>query len=119
MTKTTSPVKKSERLHVLVDPKFKRYLNAEAKRTGLSVAELVRQRFEQQPTQDEALLAALTAELNRQVDLVSRATDRTIALADEVLAELRAAREKREAAADERGTAHEAGKRGGAIGVAA
>jgi hypothetical protein len=104
MANTTSPVKKSERLHILVDPRFKRALDAEAKRTGLSIAQLVRQRFDQQPSQDEALLAALTAELNRQVDLVARATDRTIALADEVLVELRASRAKREAAANDDAT---------------
>jgi hypothetical protein len=87
--------RKSERLHILVDPRFKRFLQAEAKRAGLSVAQLVRQRFDSEPNQEEAVLAALTAELNREVERVSEAADRTIAFADEALAEMRSGRERR------------------------
>jgi hypothetical protein len=88
--------RKSEHLHILVDARFKRFLQAEAKRAGLSVAQLVRQRFEHEPNQEEAVLAALTAELNHQVERVSKAADRTIALADEALSEMRGGRERRE-----------------------
>ena len=99
MRATPSRPHKTERLHILVDPKFKRFLQAEAKRTGLSVAQVVRQRFEQHPSEDETLLATLTTELNRRVAEVSAATDQTIALVDEVLRECREARARREKAA--------------------
>ena len=113
-------MKKTERIVLLTDPKFKRLLQDQARRAGLSVAELVRQRFERQPSQEEALLAALTAELNRRVELVSRSADRTMALADEVLAELRAGRARREAAQHARGEGASAGRRRrGAVAVGA
>jgi hypothetical protein len=95
-------VRKTERVVQLTDAKLKRVLQDRARRAGVTVAELVRQRFERQPSREEAMLAALTAELNRQVDLVSRSADRTLALADDVLAELRAGRARREAVRRER-----------------
>ena len=100
-------MKKTERIVLLTSPKLKRLLQDQARRAELSVAEIVRQRFEQQPSQEEAMLAALTVELNRQVQSFSRSVDETMALADEVLAELRSSRAKREAAkvpADRGGT---------------
>ena len=113
-TSTTRPTK-TQRLHILVEPKFKRFLHAEAQRANLSVAELVRQRFEHQPSQEEALLAALTAELNRRVAEVSAAADRTIALADQVVAELRAGRANREKAASELASARASRRHRGVV----
>ncbi len=54
---------KTERVTLLTTPKFKAFLGTEAKREGISVAELVRNRFEPQPSSDEAAIEALTGEL--------------------------------------------------------
>lgn len=54
---------KTERVTLLTTPKFKAFLGSEAKREGISVAELVRNRFERQTSGDEAIIEALTAEL--------------------------------------------------------
>jgi hypothetical protein len=106
MNKPASTVKKSERIVILADPKFKRFLNAEAKREGVSVAELVRSRVEGRPAPEEALLAALTAELNERVHNVRSAVRRTLLDVDAVLAELREARRAREAASPRGRRAH-------------
>ena len=58
---------KTERVTLPTSPDFKAFLAAEARREGVSVAELVRSRCERLPNDEEALLAALTAELNKAV----------------------------------------------------
>lgn len=54
---------KTERVTLLTTPEFKAFLVKEAAREGVSVAELVRSRCERRPSEEEAALAALTAEL--------------------------------------------------------
>ena len=58
---------KTERVTLLTSPDFKAYLGAEAAREGVSVAALVRSRCERKPDADEAMLAALAAELRQAV----------------------------------------------------
>ena len=58
---------KTERVTLLTSPDFKAFLNTEAQREGVSVAELVRTRCERRPTDEEAVLAALTGELNKAI----------------------------------------------------
>jgi len=81
---------KTERVTLLTSPEFKAFLSAEAKREKTSVAELVRSRCERRPSEDEAVLVALTAEL-RSAASQARKSLRD-GLADAVLAELRAKR---------------------------
>ena len=50
---------KTERITVLGSTEFKAFLSSEAEKAGLSVSELVRQRCEQKPGEDELLLASL------------------------------------------------------------
>lgn len=64
---------KTERVTLLATPQFKAFLSAEAKREGVSVAELVRARCERRPTEDESTLIALTVELRHAVDDARRA----------------------------------------------
>lgn len=96
---------KTARLTLLTTPEFKAFLGAEAARGGISVAELVRKRCEQRPDGDEAVLAALTAELRHAVEAASASLRGGLAEADAVLAELRgqtppaASRKRRKAAA--------------------
>ncbi len=84
---------KTERVTLLTSPDFKAFLTAEAVREGVSVAELVRRRCERQPpTEDEALLAALTQELSKAVAEAKRSLDRGLRDAQAVLDDIRAGR---------------------------
>lgn len=59
---------KTERITLLTTPEFKMFLASEAKRGGVSVAELVRSRFENARDPDEDLLIALTMELKTTIE---------------------------------------------------
>lgn len=83
---------KTERVTILTSPDFKAFLAAEAQREGVSVAELVRSRCERRPTDEEALLAALTGELNQAVGQAKKALRSGLDEAQAVLADLRARR---------------------------
>ena len=83
---------KTERVTLLTSPDFKAFLNAEAHREGVSVAELVRTRCERRPTDEEAILAALTGELNKAVAEARKSLKSGLDEAQAVLAELRAKR---------------------------
>lgn len=95
---------KTERVTLLASPAFKTFLGTEARREGVSVAELVRSRCERRPSGDEAALAALTDELNRAVREARLALKSGLDEAQAVLAELRA-RQTSAAAANQAGTA--------------
>jgi hypothetical protein len=58
---------KTERITILADPQFKSFLSAEAARENVSVAELVRTRCEQRPTEDMKLLKAMTKTLRANI----------------------------------------------------
>jgi hypothetical protein len=83
---------KTARLTLLLTPEFKIFLAAEAKKDGVSVAELVRTRCEQRPDADELMLGELTTELRKSVREASTSLRSGLAEADGVLAELRAKR---------------------------
>ncbi len=83
---------KTERVTLLTSPDFKAFLGAEARREGVSVAELVRRRCESRLTEEEALLAGLTRELNRAVGEAKAALKDGLDEARAVLSDLRAAR---------------------------
>ncbi len=57
---------KTKRITILGTPEFKDFLNKEAKKEGVSVAKLIRQRCEKKPTnnEDEELLSALVKEVS-------------------------------------------------------
>lgn len=83
---------KTERVTLLASPEFKAFLNTEAQREGVSVAELVRTRCERRPTEEEALLAALTGKLHKAVDEARKSLKTGLDEAQAVLGELRAKR---------------------------
>jgi len=96
---------KSERVTLLTSPEFKTFLAAEAKREGVSVAELIRARCERRPTQEEAVLAALTGELREAVLAAQKSLRAGLNEARSVLEELRAGRTARQSAAGEANSA--------------
>ena len=81
-------------------PEFKAFLSAEARREGVSVAELVRTRCERRPTEEEAVLAGLTSELNRAVAEAKIVLKDGLDEAQAALAELRAKRAGADVARD-------------------
>jgi hypothetical protein len=83
---------KTARVTLLTSPAFKDFLHAEAQREGVSVAELIRSRCERRPTEEEAILAALTGELHKAVAESKQALKSGLDEAQAVLTELRAKR---------------------------
>jgi len=93
---------KTERVTLLTSPEFKAFLAAKARREKVSVAELVRSRCEGRPSEDKAVLIALTAELRAAVSQAKRSLREGLAEADAVLAGLRAKQAKASAASSMR-----------------
>jgi membrane-bound lytic murein transglycosylase len=79
---------KTERVTLLTSPDFKAFLNAEAHREGVSVAELVRTRCERRPSDEEAMLAELTRELQQSMVVAKRALKNGLDEAQAALKEL-------------------------------
>ena len=93
---------KTERVTFLASPDFKTFLAKEAERTGVSVAELIRQRCEGGLTEDEQTLSQLSAQLRASVKDAQASLRDGLAAADSALAELKRAaglRKKMKAAA--------------------
>lgn len=80
---------KTERLVLLTTPAFKAYVGKEAKREGISVAELVRRRVQPAANDDEAVLVELTSQLRAALDEAQRSADLALAEVESILAELR------------------------------
>ena len=82
---------KTERITVLGTPDFKAFLENEAKKEGVSLSQLVRQRCQQEPaSEDEALLLALVAEVKASTREAKRSLQKGITDAERALKELRA-----------------------------
>jgi ribosome recycling factor len=88
---------KTERVTLLATPDFKRYLETEAEREGISVGELIRVRCGQ-PTEEERLLHELARQLRAEVKQVKTRLQQVSAKVDRTLAELENERQKRKAA---------------------
>jgi hypothetical protein len=86
---------KTERITILGTPRFKAFLNREAQKEGTSLSELVRQRCEDKPqNEDEELLAILVKEVGDALARVARAEvslEKGLTDAERVLAEIRSA----------------------------
>ena len=91
---------KTERVTLLTTPEFKTFLSSEAKREKKSVAELIRTRCEQRPSEDDALLASLMDELRKRVGEAKQSLKDGLDEAESVLAELRATQTAATAAKD-------------------
>ncbi|MGB5615557.1 MAG: hypothetical protein WBM78_01870 [Desulfobacterales bacterium] len=81
---------KTKRITILGTPEFKDFLTREAKKEGLSLSELVRQRCERKPqNQEEELLAALVKEVSAATARAKLSLEKGVADAERVLAEIR------------------------------
>jgi hypothetical protein len=90
---------KTKRLVLLTTPAFKTYVGKEAKREGISVAELVRRRVQPAANEYEAALIQLTTELRTAVEQAQQSAEQSLAEVEAILVELR---QKRRAPARKR-----------------
>jgi uncharacterized protein YpuA (DUF1002 family) len=83
---------KTERITILGTPDFKNFLTREAKKEGVSLSQLVRQRCEKKPiNKDEELLAALMKEVGEATARAKSSLEKGVNDAEKVLAEIRRA----------------------------
>lgn len=84
---------KTERITILGTPDFKEFLTREAKKEGVSLSQLVRQRCEKKPAnnEDEELLAALVKEVGAATARAKLSLEKGLCDAEKVLAEIRRA----------------------------
>jgi len=80
---------KTERLVLLTSPAFKTYVGKEAKREGISVAELVRRRVQPAANEDEATLIELTKQLRSAVEQAQESAEESLSEVAAILLELR------------------------------
>ncbi|MCU7891049.1 MAG: hypothetical protein KZQ78_05310 [Candidatus Thiodiazotropha sp. (ex Ustalcina ferruginea)] len=82
---------KTERITILGTPDFKAFLTREAKKEGLSVSQLVRDRCRRKAAdKDEELLLGLVSEVRDATQKAKNALDKGLKDAEEVLTEVRA-----------------------------
>jgi hypothetical protein len=85
---------KTERVTLLATPDFKRFLEAEAKRQGVSMGELIRIRCGQ-PSEEERLLHELAVQLLQELKETKTAIKQANANIDRALADLGKGRRER------------------------
>ncbi|MGA2412832.1 MAG: hypothetical protein ABSF59_00200 [Candidatus Sulfotelmatobacter sp.] len=89
---------KTARMQILTTPAFRDRLRKEARKAGVSVAELVRTRCEGSAAEEEQVVAELAAELRKQVRAAQSSLRKSLAEANATLEELRTQRERRRSA---------------------
>jgi len=84
---------KTERITILGTPDFKRFLKREAKKEGVSLSQLVRQRCERRSkdSREEELLAALLKEVRASTARAQKSLEQGLLDAEQALAEIRTA----------------------------
>ncbi len=81
---------KTERITILGSPEFKSFLTKEAKKEGLSVSQLVRERCRRKAAdEDEEILLSLVDEVLSTTKKAKKALDKGIKDAERTLKELR------------------------------
>ena len=82
---------KTARITILGTPDFKAFLTREAKKEGVSLSKLVRQRCEKKPvnSEDEELLAVLVKEVGEAAARAKASLEKGLADAEQALAEIR------------------------------
>lgn len=86
----TSTVK-TERITILGTAEFKAFLTREAKKEGISLSQLVRERCERKPasSEDEEIIAALLKEVRAATTKAKLSLEKGLADAEKALAEMR------------------------------
>lgn len=76
-----------KRITVRGSAEFKSYLMLEASKEGMSVSELIRQRCERKPGDEEALLKDLLRELHLAVESAKKSVEEGVAAVNDTLRE--------------------------------
>lgn len=84
---------KTERITILATPGYKSYLQAEARKQGVSLSQFIQARLEAGPSQDETLLAELTAQARDAISASSAKLDRTIERVEALLNDMQISRD--------------------------
>ena len=83
---------KTERITILGTPDFKNFLTQEARKEGVSLSQLVRQRCKKKSSnKDEELLAVLMKEVGEATARAQSSLEKGLNDAEKVLAEIRSA----------------------------
>jgi hypothetical protein len=90
---------KTARVQVLTTPAFRDWLRKEARKSGVSVAELVRSRCQGSSNEEERAVAELAAQLRKEVRSAQASLRSSLADAEALLTELRENRKRRKGAA--------------------
>ena len=85
---------KTERVTLLATKEFKRFLETQAKKEGVSVSELVRNRCEDGVSENEQLLVELTTQVAQALLEGRNALKKANEKAESVIKELRAKRQE-------------------------
>ncbi len=84
---------KTERITILGTPQFKAFLQREARKEGISVSQLVRQRCEMKSAnEDEELLSVLIAQVSAATEKARNSLELGLAEAEATLTALRRAK---------------------------
>lgn len=89
---------KTARVQVLTTPAFRDWLRKEARKSGVSVAELVRTRCQGSANEEERVVAELAAQLGKDVRRAQSSLRSSLVGAEALLKELRKNRERRRVA---------------------
>lgn len=85
----------TERITFLATKEFKKWLAVEAKKSGMSISELIRLRCESGSSEDEIAIKALANEVKEAASRANKALDEGLKEADRVINKLRKNRELR------------------------
>ncbi|MFZ1985706.1 MAG: hypothetical protein WAU91_14905 [Desulfatitalea sp.] len=88
---TTTTAAKTKRITILGTSDFKAFLTREAKKEGISLSQLVRERCEKKPSssEEEELLAILLKEVAEATTRAKLSLEKGLSDAEKVLAEIR------------------------------
>lgn len=86
---------KTVRVHVQITPALRDRLRREARKIGVSMAELVRMRCESASCEEGQVIAELAAQLRQKVRVARSSLRNSVAEANAMLEELRTQRERR------------------------
>ena len=82
-------VAQTARITILSTPDFKGWLTREAEQEGISLSELVRQRCQKKPSEDEILLSTLVREVRLSTQRAKASLIKGLNDAENILSELR------------------------------
>jgi len=85
----------TERITFLATKEFKKWLEAEAKKSGMSISELIRLRCESGSSEDEIALKALINEVKVATARANKSLDEGLKAADKAIKEVQRSRELR------------------------